>query len=201
MAGNKKKRGPAADTAFKYNFPRRDATGADRRILPMVVVAVVQSTIRYSYVCGIHNLSQFRRAAPFVEKFERSGTVLITTARIETFLAAPNLLWGISSARNLYRARVPPLRVPFSTVSLNGPANYRTTEPAPVISTFHNYSNDTLFILYMYFPLYYKNQVNAPDYYLHRNPSYLKLNSGTILESLYFNFILIAGKQRRILIF
>lgn len=167
----------------------------------MVVVAVVQSTIRYSYVCGIHNLSQFRRAAPFVEKFERSGTVLITTARIETFFAAPNLLWGISSARNLYRARVPPLRVPFSTVSLNGPANYRTTEPAPVISTFHNYSNDTLFILYMYFPLYYKNQVNAPDYYLHRNPSYLKLNSGTILESLYFNFILIAGKQRRILIF
>lgn len=68
VAGNKKKRGRAADTAFKYNFPRRDATGVDRRILPMVVVAVVQSTIRYSYVCGIHNLSQFRRAAPFCGK-------------------------------------------------------------------------------------------------------------------------------------
>lgn len=68
VAGNKKKRGRAADTAFKYNFPRRDATGANRRILPMVVVAVVQSTIRYSYVCGINNLSQFRRAAPFCGK-------------------------------------------------------------------------------------------------------------------------------------
>lgn len=85
-------------TVFKYNFPRWYGGRG-----------LAQSTIRYSYVRGMHTACP-NSAASFCGKI-RAFRDRLNNNRIETFQLFSR---GYRGPKNLYRIRVPPSRFSFS---------------------------------------------------------------------------------------